>query len=225
MGLYELDTDYIGEQLMPPRLRKPKHLAWLKVLLKPLYNLFNIDFKDYNLGAAYNVYDIGTAYVFGDRVIWTDKRVYECILANTGNLPSNTTYWLLCQDNFIGLDERIKYNSQKLLFEYALNKFFMVDPLPADQIYITNNFVDASNNFVMDDASDESSVMPLDSEFQEDFMDDTATYNTDIYDYTIFVPIAVFTALGDSNANREQTIRNFADLYNLAGMQYNVVSY
>lgn len=225
MSLFELDTDYVSEQLTPPKLRKDKQLSWLKVLLSPLDRLFNIDFKDYTLGAVYDAFDISTPYVISDRVIWTDKRIYECIAPSLGFLPSDTTYWLLIQDNFIGVDERIKYNSQKLLFEYALNRFFLVDVLPADQIFITNNFVTASNNFVMDNQSTSSSNMPLDSAYQEDFMDDVPTYNSDIYDYTINVPVAVFNALGSNTANRENAIRNFADLYNLSGMQYNVVTY
>ena len=40
-----------------------------------------------------------------------------------------------------------------------------------------------------------------------------------------FVPIAVFTSLGDTNDNRENAVRNFADIYNLAGMRYDVQSY
>ena len=51
------------------------------------------------------------------------------------------------------------------------------------------------------------------------------TYQTNTNDYTIFVPIAVFTALGDTNDNRENAVRNFADIYNLAGMRYDVQSY
>ena len=51
------------------------------------------------------------------------------------------------------------------------------------------------------------------------------TYQTSVYDYTIFVPDAVYTALGSTANDREYAIRNFADKYNLAGMQYDVQSY
>lgn len=226
MGLFELDTDYIGEQLMPPKIRKVKSLAWLKVILKPLSNLFNIDFKDYTLGTSYSLWSSVTPYVFGNRVLWSDKRVYELIVtSSTNDLPSDTTKWLLCQDTFIGVDERVKYSSQKLLFEYALNKFFMVSPLPTDQIYIDNNFVNVGNVFLMGLTGQSSSLMPDNSVNQIHYMGLTPAYNTAIYDYTINVPIAVFTALGTNDANRETAIRNFADLYNLSGMQYNVVTY
>lgn len=226
MGLFELDTDYIGEQLMPPKLRKDKHLSWLKVILKPLSNLFNIDFKDYTLGVSYDLWDSGDTYSFGNRVIWTDKRVYESLAdSNFNNLPSDTTKWLLCQNIFIGVDERVKYNSQKLLFEFALNRFFMVDPLPADQIFIDNNFVDVGSVFLMGTTGQSSSLMPLNSVNQIHYMGLVPAYQTVTNDYTINVPIAVFNSLGSNDANRETAIRNFADLYNLAGMQYNVVSY
>jgi len=74
----------------------------------------------------------------------------------------------------------------------------------------------------MDTDSTESSVMPLDSLYQEDYMDYTATYATAIYDYTIFVPVAFHTSLG---ANADGLIANFADKYNLEGMQYNILTY
>lgn len=226
MAFYEIDTDYVGGQLTPPKLRKDKQLSWVKVLLINLF-LFNNIFKKYREGSNDPGYNVLSNYSLNDTVVWTDKSVYiySNSVASTGNLPSDSNYWTLLQNVFIGSNERVKYNSQKLLFEYALNKFFMVSALPAPQIYITNNFINAGNNFLMNTSSVQSSVMPLNSLYQGDYMGLFPTYTTNTNDYTIFVPVVVYTALGTNVLNREFAIRRFADIYNLSGMRYSVVSY
>lgn len=218
MALYDYDTEVVSEQLTPPTLRESKFLAWLYVLSKPIQNLWSLIFEDYKDGNIYTDYSVIATYAVQDRIRWTDKAIYECIVVTTaGILPSNTTYFVKVNDVFIGSNERVKYSAQKLLFEFALNKFFITSG-----IYITNNFVDTGNVFIMDTDSEESSVMPLDSLYQEDYMDLTATYATAIYDYTIFVPVAFHTSLG---ANADGLIANFANKYNLEGMQFEIDTY
>lgn len=230
MAIYDYDNQVVGEQLTPPVLRTTKQLAWINTLTAAVQNLWSLVFEDYRVGSSYSDYNGATTYNFGDRVIWDDKCIYEATYVNSlgipesfsGTAPSNAILWTKVNEIFIGSDERVKYSAQKLLFEYALNKFFRVAASPADQIYITNNFIDTGDVFVMDTDSTESSVMPLDSFYQEDYMDLTATYATGIYDYTIFVPISDFTLLG---ASAEAIIRTFADKYNLAGFQYEIQTY
>jgi len=217
MAIYDYDNQIVGEQLTPPVLRTAKQLSWINTLTAAVQNLWSLIFEDYRVGSVYPDYGFFTQYYVGDRVLFTDKSIYECI-SNSLNISClDTTKWVKVNDIFIGSDERVKYSAQKLLFEYALNKFFI-----SSGIYITNNFIDVGDVFVMDTDSTESSVMPLDSFYQEDYMDLTATYASGIYDYTIFVPIADYTSLG-SSANA--IIRTFADKYNLAGMQYDIQTY
>jgi hypothetical protein len=217
MAIYDYDNQIVGEQLTPPVLRTAKQLSWINTLTAAVQNLWSLIFEDYRVGSVYPDYGFFTQYYVGDRVLFADKSIYECI-SNSLNISClDTTKWVKVNDIFIGSDERVKYSAQKLLFEYALNKFFI-----SSGIYITNNFIDVGDVFVMDTNSTESSVMPLDSFYQEDYMDLTATYASGIYDYTIFVPIADYTTLG-SSANA--IIRTFADKYNLAGMQYDIQTY
>jgi hypothetical protein len=217
MAIYDYDNQIVGEQLTPPVLRTDKQLSWINTLTASVQNLWSLIFEDYRVGSVYPDYGFFTQYYVGDRVLFADKSIYECI-SNSLNISClDTTKWVKVNDIFIGSDERVKYSAQKLLFEYALNKFFI-----SSGIYITNNFIDVGDVFVMDTNSTESSVMPLDSFYQEDYMDLTATYASGIYDYTIFVPIADYTTLG-SSANA--IIRTFADKYNLAGMQYDIQTY
>jgi hypothetical protein len=225
MGIYSLNTDFITENLMPTALRTNKHLAWLKVLMKPLYVLFNVNFLEYKDGSISSIYDSGTTYTFGQRVIHTNKSTYELIVSSSLAVdPTNTTNWVKINDCFIGSNERASYNAQKMLFEYALNKFFLVDPYPADQIYITNR-VYYGNPFLMSTSGAASSTMPINSTYSTTYLGSAYTFTTGVYDYTIYVPIAVFNNQGSNDANREQAIRNFADKYNLAGMIYLVETY
>jgi len=224
MSIYQIDTTYVGEQLTPPKLRGVKLLAWLQVLLKPLSALFDISFLGYKTGSLDSDYNSGTTYSFGNRVRYTDKSVYELIVStSTGVDPTNITNWIKVNDVFIGCDERVKYNAQKLLFEYALNKFFLV-PSGGSQIYIQNQTTFVTP-FVMGNSGALSSSMPLNSINQINFLGNSYTYTSGTYDYTIYVPISIFTPLGSDNANRENAIRNFADKYNLAGMTYDVSTY
>jgi hypothetical protein len=99
MSIYIFSTDYIGEKLLPPALRTPKQLAWLKVLLRPIQTVWTYFFVDYYGGSLYVNYDNSLAYVRGDRVIYSNKKVYECILdASAGIEPSDTTYWVKIND-------------------------------------------------------------------------------------------------------------------------------
>ena len=176
MSIYNLDTDFVGENLMPPQLRTTKHLAWLKVILKPL-NWFNTKFSLYRNGD-----------------------------------PSS-----LISSEFIGVDERIIYSSQKMLFEYLLNRYFATTG-----IYIDNNFIGADNNFVMGASSSSSSSMPNNSAYSDTYMGEQPYYTTSQNDFTIYVPTAFYTGLGTYN---EQLIRAVADKYVLAGITYNVTDY
>lgn len=225
MSFYNLNTDYVGEQLTPPKLRLPKMLAWLKVLLKPLNRFMSVDFDFYMTGATSGDYSSAITYNFGDTVIGSDKCVYECIVTTSLNVDvTNTTNWVKINSNFIGANERVKYNAQKMLYEYALNKYFRVAALPADQIYITNNTYYTSH-FIMGNTGGLSSSMPNNSNNQIQYLGNSYTYSASNYDYTIYVPTAVFNGLGTNTANRENAIRAFANQLNLAGMVYNVVTY
>lgn len=208
---------------MPPSLRGAIHLAWLKVILKPIQSLWKLIFVDYKDGSLYTQYDVTLSYNRTDRVVYSNRKVYECIVnAGVGITPDNTTYWVKVNDNFIGASERVKYNAQKLLFEYALNKWFFVDPL-SDQIYIENNAVSGSFFLMGGQNGETSSKLAATSISSGWYLGNV--YTPTQHDYTIYVPVAVFNAQGTTTTNREQAIRNFADQYNLAGMIYNVVTY
>ena len=226
MSIYSYDNKIVAEQIAPPTLRQSKFLAWLYVITKPVQSLWDLAFNGYKDGSIFD-YDldnsgipIGFVFIKGD-VIKYNKAIYVCIETFTYSGIINLIKFNKLQDNFLGVEERIKYNSQKILFEYALNTWFNAP----NTIFITNNFLQYQNIFFMGEKSETSSLMPINSIYSFDYMGNIPIYITANYDYTINVPIAIFNALGTTTTNKENTIRQFADKYNLAGTTYNVITY
>lgn len=231
MSLYDYNSNTVASQLTPPVLRKTKFLAWLYVIVKPIQTLWSQIFEDYKTGSVYFEYDVLTTYNFGDRVTYTNKSVYEATYTDANGVAqsfngvecTNTLFWTLINDNLFGVDERVKYNSQIILLEYALNSWYLVDA-GSDQIYIENN-PNISNVFVMGLDSQYSSTMSKDSNAMETYMGLNPNYPNVSFDYTIWFPNAVWLALGDSYDNRLNNITNFVNKYNLSGIRYMVDTY
>lgn len=223
MPIYFIYFAYVWEKLYPPHLRLSLHLAWGFVLTKPLQWLRDLTFEIYTEGAPYLYWDFSTAYLTGDRVYYNDRGVYEALQNSTGTFPDVApTFWRKILDNHIGVRERMRYNSQKLLFEFALNRWFDIDVSANPPIYITNNAISTSP-FLMGQSGQTSSTMARNSINSLSYMGNTPSYNSDAF--TIYVPILVFNTLASNNTDRENIIRNFADRYKIAGIQYNVVTY
>lgn len=225
MAIYDYDVNIIGKQLLPPQLRQVKMLAWIYVLLKPIQWLRDLIFIDYCDGTNYTSWSNLSGYTFGMRVIYLDKCNYECInpLGAAGNSqnPLNPDYWLKIQDNFIGVNQRIRFNSQIIILEHALNKWFRIPNAAVFQIYIVNTPL--NNNMIMGNVGNTSSHMANDSVNSDSFMSNAPTFS--VTDYTIYIPAAVYVNLGNNANDRESNVRQFVNKYNLTGITYTVTSY
>lgn len=233
MSIYSYDNKIVAEQIAPPTLRQPKFLSWLYVITKPVQSLWDLIFNDYKDGTT-SYYDLDDTYflpplgyVFSvGEVIKYNKSIYICTTSSTYTGFVNLSDFDKLQDNFLGVSERIKYNSQKILFEYAMNTWFSVPnfniPYP---IFITNNFIQAETIFLMGGSSETSSLMANSSINSVDYMGNVPNYIGINFDFTINVPLDLFDTLGTTTINKENTIRQFADKYNLAGTTYNVITY
>jgi hypothetical protein len=151
MSLFVFNPFRVGEELTPAQLRRTKMMAWLRVILRPVKYISDLFIDDFCKGSTYADYNNAATYVIYDRVIWQDRSVYELRVATatgidpTGNSASSVT-WLKVQDNFIGVDERVRYNGQLIVFEYAINRWFRVSAAP--YIYCDPIVVGAVNYFV-----------------------------------------------------------------------------
>src|SRR5688572_14071449 len=121
MSLFVFNPYRISEELTPSQLRGNKMMAWLRVLLRPFKRDSDI-FKMYCKGVDYADYDNGATYSKGDRVVHGDGGVYELrVASSTGVYPTgetlSATNWRKILENFIGADERVRYNGQLIVFE------------------------------------------------------------------------------------------------------------
>jgi hypothetical protein len=218
---YDLDYSIVGLQLLPPDKRRTRQIAWVKALLAPLQYMHGIVFLSYKQGSPAPQY-AGGAYNKGDRVVYFFS-VYEA-LENTATLPTDQTGWVKIQESFIGLDERVKYTGQKIVLEYALNKWFVTQfrqPPALSDIYITTNLI-PTGSFIVGGTEHTSSVVY--SGGSSDYIyNDLATGG--VKNMNVNIPVAVFNALAATNAQRESIVRAFVNKYITAGITYNVVTY
>ena len=228
MPIYDYNTETVNEQLTPPQLRQPNFLAWLKVLTTPIQWLRDWFFDVYIGATTYPPYNALAAYNRGDRVFFYDnKGLYERTVTGSASgfdgPPSDLGRWFKLQDNFIGVDERVKYNAQIIVFEYALNTFFFTGAIPY-KIYIQNNAANYTT-FVMGNAGPYSSNMANTAQWTTANMGNAPTFTPVTANFTIFVPNSVLSTLGLTAQDQENAIREFADKYKLAGTTYLVTGY
>jgi len=229
-----INTDTFAVNFLPPKKRLPIYKSWTKTLVKPLQVLYNTMFGTFKDGNAAAIYSGATAYAVGNQVKYTDKAVYQCWVASTGNLPTNTNFWFKIQDNFVGIEPRCKYNAQHILFEWALNEWFgttFVNVPGSSDIWIGPGSPSDVVLYVGFTEVNSSLIVYGNGEAQT-FIQAINIANTGD-EFSINVPIAVANALTTEtantvpniSANRENIIRQIADLYNYAGITYDVITY
>lgn len=139
--------------------------------------------------------------------------------------------WIQVQPNFIGANERASYSCQKLIFEYALNKWFNTtfrNPPSVSDIYIKANTI-LNNRFYFFPQSVKSffttiTNFPSSPSPVSDFFFPSSEFSPQ-NDYTIYIPTAIYNALSITPGLRGGVVRAFADLINPAGAFYNIITY
>lgn len=222
--IYDLDTDQQVIELLPPDKRYSVTVGFLQSCLKSsIQFLRDVVIGSYRLGSTAPAYASGT-YAKGDKVIY-NKAEYISNIDNNTDLPTVVLSWDLLNPNFIGVNERQLYNGQKIVLEYALNKWFGTTfrqpGSGTSDIYLTTNAKQIAV-FRCGGVESISSVSYADhsSEFVINAYDFAAFNNL-----TINVPLAVYNALDSVAANRDGIIRSFADKYIYAGITYNIATY
>jgi len=221
-----INTDNFAINFLPSKKRKTIFVAFAKVLLKPLQILYNTIFGTFKNGNTAADWSNATAYVVGQQVKYVDKANYQCWVAHTNKIPTDTAYWFKIQDKFVGIEPRMKYNAQHLLFEWLLNEWFgttFVNTPGASDIYITNNTV-IDTAFWVGITESESSVVSYNNVDISGWIQAENLNNT-VYYFTINVPTSVWTALDTDPTNRDKIISTFADNYVYAGINYDITTY
>lgn len=221
-----INTDNFAVNFLPSKKRKEVYKAFAKVLLNPLQILFDTIFGTFKSGNSAADWDVSTAYAVGDQVKYIDKANYQCWVANTGEIPTNTDYWFKIQDKFVGIEPRMKYNAQHLIFEWALNEWFgttFVNSPGDSDIYIEGN-AGAQVAFYVGGNETNSSSSVLENGEAVSFIQAEDLANATI-EFNIYIPVAVWTALDADASNRDKIVRQLADLYVYGGINYDINTY
>lgn len=221
-SIYDIDFTRFNQRMLPPDKRFTTTVAWVNVLLKPLQYLRDVFMGDYRTGSSASQWVAGT-YSKYEQVKYKGS-VYESLIGSNTETPTTQTAWRVLLPNFIGVEERLTYNGDKLVFEYAINKYFGTvfrQPNNTSDIFI-ERFTNPFNVFLVGGDENSSSVT---------YSNRSAQFIINDYDFAAFynmhinVPAAVFAALDPDPANCDKIIRNFADLYIVSGVTYQIVTY
>ena len=222
--IYDIDFQLMADNLNSPTKRKPKITAFLNCLVFPLQWLRDLFFNDYIGGMKYPAFSKITLYNPGDRVTYGDRANYQNIVQSLNISPYNTAYWIKIQDIYLGLDERKHYNAQKIMLERVLNTYFNITPLSSPTIYINNNPITAKS-FIVFPAGVPSAIVYPAGTLQPQYVYPAGYTLATQYNYTIYVPIALFTAIDPTPTTAESIIRALVDKYNTSSLTYNIVTY
>ena len=168
-------------------------------------NIFDT-YKDFQTIADWSagVYPLSAKVTYG-------RAIYQSVINNNTTTPTVTDKWRLISPNFLGTDYRLKVDGSKMILEQALNDWFN-----ASGIYIDTNS-QGLGVFLVGISEDESSLV-FSNKSSEQVIN--AYSFAEQFNCTIFVPIAVHTAIGG-----DVIVRNFADRYINAGITYNIQTY
>ena len=219
MALFDINFNQLAEHLIPPDKRLPKFRAFIRAILNGIhYN--NTQFTLYRDGSSNTYYDYSIHYQQGDEVVFNG-----CKWTSAGNnfehLPGTDTFWDLQEINPIGSNERIHYNGQKLLLEYALNRRVGLQfrqPGNISDIYITNNAIQ-NIGFPVGQSELNSAAYYLDHSIGGIVNE---TYVASSIQFTIHIPVTFYTTYFNDNFI---SFRSFVDQLIPAGLTYTCTTY
>lgn len=229
-NIYDINFELQAKNLEVPTRRLPKFLAFMGSLMRPNQWLRDLFFIDYVGGVKYTAYSNVTTYTYGDRITYVNRSNYEYIAATgSGNLPTDTTYWIKVQDVYLGLTERSKYSSMKIILERVLNTYFNITPVTAPLIYIQTNLTLANSFIVFPFNTATTAYVYKGFNNQTSFVFNFS-YTSSPFCFTIKVPLALANALTTEapdtvpniSASRASIIQNLVDKYNTASVGYNI---
>jgi hypothetical protein len=233
MSIYDINYNNVVGNMIAPFLRTASLLKWMYALISPIqwlrdrffYNYVNSDLYVYCDGVTPLIINYaGTLVKFIDNSLWetqidnVDTSVYNPTIGQVSDINGNTI-WIKIQDDFVGLNERVMYSNQKMLFEYLLNNYFKHD-ISANNIYINTN--DISHNMVEIAEEDVDSFVIAQNDIDSLYWISEWDVEKQEFNFKIFVPTLIATQLG---TNYQQIISQIVDRYNYFGLIYNYLIY
>lgn len=223
MSIYDLEFDPFIVNLLPPDKRGVTTIALIQDLFTPIQQDHDALFDSYRLGSGAGAWSALITYNLGDQVVFR-KSVYASTTDNNNTDPTDSDNWTLIQENFIGILERIEYNSQKIVLEFALNKWFgtnFVQPPGRSEIYIVNGEIVLAGFRIGINEAGSSSISTVGASAS---IGGLLPFGKEV-GFTIYMPVEVYNALDPIAGNRDSIVRSFVDLYVLAGIKYEIITY
>lgn len=138
MSIFNIDYFKKVQEWLPPDKRGLTMVQWVWLLISEVSNLWSKGIDVYKNGFAYSQWVAGT-YGKGARVKYKSS-VWESLIDSNTDVPTSSN-WKLYLPSFVGVDERQLFNGQKLVLEYALNRYYSTvfrQPNLVSDIYIDN---------------------------------------------------------------------------------------
>lgn len=224
MSIYDLEFDQFVEDMLPPDKRGNNNIAILQAMFAPVQEDHDALFNSYRLGTGAGAYSALNTYNLDDQVVFR-KSVYQSTIDDNQTDPTNTDNWVLIQENFIGIIERISYTAQVIVLTFALNKWFgtiFVQPPGVSDIFLINGEIQNTGFRVGLTEFGGCSSVGLDT--SSDPIGGLLPFSK-LVGFSIHIPIEVYNALDPDPANRDSIVRSFADLYVLSGIKYEIITY
>lgn len=213
--LYSVDYDQQSIDLLPPNKRKPVHIAIVQGCMRGVQWARNLVIGTYKSGSNAPIYSAGV-YNKYDQVIFK-KSVYMSLVESNSTNPTDAS-WLLIQNDFIGIDERINFNSQKVVLEYALNKrfggTFRLPPAPSPADIFIGNIAPVAFGFRVGQTTGSSVGQTMSS----DNIGSAKPFRA-VNGFQINFPIGLYALTS------EKEVRDYTDQYSAFGINYIIITY
>lgn len=241
MPVPELNQEDLALEILPPSKRAnittgepyPYWIALFKGISTIAIFIYNV-FKKYMYGGVFVNWSSVTTYNKGDRV--KDQfGVYESLKdSNLANPTSDETFWYKILSTHIGAYERVNYNYQRIVLEYALNRRFDstfrqptsysgTGQLPLSDIYIESVTPDYYSILGFDNLHPENSIYSIPTGFFA--FDGLISTVSSFYQFSVNIPSSVYALIDSNPVVAEKIVRNFVDKYRLVGVQYIIIIY
>jgi len=204
--------------LLPPDKRYTTNIALAQSLLSSLQWLRDKLFDSYYEGSAASDYATGV-YNYLDEVKY-NKKIYLSLIDNNTDLPT-TNNWILILNTFIGVKERLSYNGQKIILEYALNKQFestFRQPPNTGDIYITR-ISSVLNGFFIGET--EPYCSSIGQTTASDYIGSNTLY-VYLHNFQVNIPLGTLDISIDSNY---KAVAAFINQYIPLGLKFTIVNY
>lgn len=216
MDIFDVNYKQQTPELLPPDKRDPPRIALIAALLQSIQWCRDLILGSYKKGSTDPGYAPGTYPKFA-KVIYQKAVYYSLVDGNTSD-PRDINNWLKIQSNFLGVSERVKFNGQNIILEYALNQRFSGTFRPPPSVTRSDIYMSLLPPVI----AGFNVGQTIGSSVGRTASSDTIGYDSPIVrliNFEVHITIAIFAT------TNEQEIRDFINLYIPASLKYIITTY